>query len=206
MPETRPAAVRYAASARRDVSAPAGNSQMWHNPAAPYRARNYISARTIGALTPKVTKTAFQKFGFATAQLVGDWRAIVGDRLAATTAPDKLRWPKRPGEVDGDGSAVGPRGGATLVIRVEPAVALDVQYKATMIVERINAYFGYRAVSDLRIVQGHIARQGELAAAAPRPTPGKMRKSTALPLDGITDEGLKAALQRMQAGLQARQG
>ena len=47
----------------------------------------------------------------------------------------------------------GARPGATLILRVDPARALDVEYKARQIIERINAYFGYRAIAELRILQ-----------------------------------------------------
>ena len=164
------------------------------------RNRNFIAARTIGALTPRVTKTAFQKFGFATAQLVADWRSIVGDRLASTTAPDKLKWPRSPSDAGSDATA---RSGATLIVRVEPAVALDVQYKTALILERINAYFGYRAVLELRIVQGSVARADTNPAATERQRTRAPRVQPA-PIEGIKDEGLKAALERMQTGILSR--
>ncbi|MBX9926828.1 MAG: DciA family protein [Hyphomicrobiaceae bacterium] len=164
------------------------------------RNRNFIAARTIGALTPRVTKTAFQKFGFATAQLVADWRTIVGDRLAETTAPDKLKWPRSTSDAGGDATA---RGGATLIVRVEPAVALDVQYQTALILERINAYFGYRAVLDLRIVQGAVVRADRKPAVDVRQRTRAPMVPTA-PIEGIKDDGLKAALERMQAGMLSR--
>lgn len=174
----------------------------------PRGGRGHVTARTIGALTPRVTKVAFQKFGFATAQLIADWPGIVGERLAATTAPDRIRWPRRPGDPaagDDAGAAAGPRSAATLVIRVEPAVALDVQYKTALILDRINAYFGYRAVAELRIVQGAVAASPKTDTAMRQSAP-RARADTPAPvsLAGITDDGLKAALEKMQIGLRSR--
>lgn len=166
-----------------------------------------VQARALAALTPVVTKTAFQKFGFATVQLVADWERIVGARLAKTTAPDRIRWPRRPetssrSQTDWDGST---RAGATLVVRVEPAVALDVQYQAAIILERVNAFFGYRAVHELRIVQGPVAAVASTAPVAVAP-PRKRSASAPISLSGIADGDLKAALERMQAGLRSRHG
>ena len=63
------------------------------------------------------------------------------------------------------------RSGATLVLRVDGGPRLDVQYKARQIIERINAYFGYAAIAELRIVQAPVER--EAAACAPdRPSGG----------------------------------
>ena len=80
-------------------------------------------------------------------------------------------------------------------MRVDAARALDVQYKARQIIERINAYFGYRAVADLRIVQTPIAK----AAPAPREVIAPRGKGPIAGADmsQITDERLKAALERL---------
>lgn len=173
------------------------------------RHRGPVYARTIGALTPRVTKTAFQKFGFATAQLIGDWPKIVGHRLAATTAPDRIRWPRRPDDLEAAGGRKSqPRGGAVLVIRVEPAVALDVQYQTALILDRINSYFGYRAVAEIRIVQGAVATEAAKAAAAQILPPARTRPAAPPPareaIGAIADDGLRAALERMQNGLMTR--
>ena len=63
------------------------------------------------------------------------------------------------------------RPGATLVLRVDGARALDVQYKARQIIERINAYFGYAAVAELRIVQAPMRQLPP--ARPPRPRGGR---------------------------------
>jgi hypothetical protein len=159
-----------------------------------------MPSRHVGTFMPKLTRTAFEKFGFSTAQLLTDWAQIVGPQLAATTSPDRIKWPKLPGAGGPDGEARGARAGATLHVRVDPARALDVQYKAGLIIERINGYFGYRAVADIRIVQTQIAPlPPPLVAAKPRapivPEPV---------LTTIADEGLRAALERMQMGLATR--
>lgn len=173
----------------------------------PVRPKGHVSARSVGALTPAVTRAVFEKFGFATAQLVGEWRTIVGDRLAATTAPEQIKWPRRAGagavvEMPGEGSGkASARGGATLVVRVEPAVALDVQYKAALIIERVNAWFGYRAVADLRIVQGGVQQPVQQGSNEPPRRSAPKLRAAVQPIDDIADAGLKAALERMQAGI-----
>lgn len=160
-----------------------------------------IAARSIGTFVPKLTRTAFEKFGFSTAALLTDWAQIVGPQLAQTTTPDRIRWPKSV-EQDMAGGRTGARSGATLQLSVDPARALDVQYKTSLIIDRINSYFGYRAVADLRIVQARIAMTPQ-PVAGPRPavavTPDPVLKS-------IADDNLRAALERMQQGMMARRG
>ena len=164
------------------------------------RATSRIVARSLGTYVPKLTRTAFEKFGFSTAALLTDWPQIVGKALAETTTPDRIKWPRSPGAVDGDGAVKGPRAGATLHLRVDPARALDVQYKTNLIIDRINAYFGYRAVAGLRIVQTPVAARTAVAPAAkPRMAPSRDPA-----IETIADDGLRAALERMQAAMQSR--
>ena len=163
-----------------------------------------IAARPLGTFVPKLTKTAFEKFGFSTAALLTDWAQIVGPQLAATTRPDRIKWPKSVGQEIAGLTATGergPRAGATLHITVDPARALDIQYQGALIIERINAYFGYRAVAELRLVQ---ARVGEATqAVAGRPA---MARTIDPAVAAIADDGLRFALEQMQAGLSARRG
>ena len=153
---------------------------------------------------PRLTKTAMQKFGFSTAALLTDWAAIVGEDLARHTRPQKLKWPRAVetyGETPAEASG---RPGATLRLQVDAARALDVQYKGRQIIDRINAYFGYRAIADMRI------EQVPMPAAVPAPTPrevvaGKPREPRQhIDLGQISDERLRSALERVQKGISRR--
>ena len=123
--------------------------------------------RAVGSFVPNLTAKAFAKYGFSIAGLAGQWGVIVGRELAAYTQPQQLRWRRAPG-----GAAVRRREGATLVLRVEGARALEVQFQAAQLLERVNGYFGYAAVAALRVVQGPVAAPAparpELAWSPPR--------------------------------------
>lgn len=141
------------------------------------RRRPYIPAKAVGQFVPSLTKKAFEKHGFATASLLTEWPRIVGDAIAAYTSPERLKWPRGVetfGETGADG---GGRPGATLLLRVDPARALDIEYRGRQVLERINAFFGYRAVAELRILQAPLEAQSaprrpaEPVAPAARPQP-----------------------------------
>lgn len=145
-------------------------------------ARRAGATRTVGAFLPKLTQKAVERFGFPNAAILADWSLIVGPALACFTAPQRLRWPR------GQAPENDPRAGATLVIRVDGPAAIEVQHKAPQIIDRINTYFGYRAVTDLRIVQAPVDRPGK--TAAPKAIVGS----------GTLDE----ALQRLSANIARR--
>ena len=130
-------------------------------------------ARAVGAFVPKMTAAAFERYGFHSAEIMTSWETIVGADLARLTRPDAIKWPRgskvRTNEAD-DGA---PAAGATLVIACDPAFALETSYRTHDILDRINRYFGYRAIANLRILQ--VPRTTEPAGApmpqsrAPRP-------------------------------------
>jgi hypothetical protein len=135
----------------------------------------------------------------STASLVTDWPAIAGTELAAYTAPERLKWPRgAEHSVEGAAPTEKGRAGATLVLRVDGARALDVQYKARQIIERINAYFGYAAIAELRILQAPV--DGRLPPApVARPAAEPLTHEVA----HIADPGLRGALARLGAGVRA---
>jgi hypothetical protein len=173
------------------------------------RAAALFGVKAVGSFLPGLTRKAFEKYGFSTATLITDWAAIAGAELAACSAPERLRWPHRPERIDDrtDEEAAprarrdargrhSPRQGATLVLRVDGARALDVQYQARQIIERINAYFGYAAVAELRIVQAPVG-----AAAAPARPGERPAAPLTQEVAHIADPGLREALARLGASI-----
>ncbi|MGI9403993.1 MAG: DUF721 domain-containing protein, partial [Hyphomicrobium sp.] len=133
--------------------------------------RARVSARVVGAYVPKLTRKAFEKYGFSAASLLTDWPSIVGAEMAGFAAPERLKWPRTVAiREDAEAGAEG-RPGAVLVLRVDTARALDVQYKAQQIWERINFCFGDRAVAELRIVQAPLAKPADARARQETATP-----------------------------------
>lgn len=180
----------------------ASNAATFRAPAGPAaRPRGWVSARAVGTYVPKLTHKAFEKYGFAAAALITDWAMIVGKDIAGYTAPERLKWPRGVGIHDDVETGAEGRPGATLIVRVEPARALDVQYKAQQIMERINVHFGYRAVVDLRILQAPLPERTARTLDAPRMPPPPC---AAPELAGITDERLRAALANLKSGLMSR--
>jgi hypothetical protein len=180
-------------------------------PVAPSRPRDSVGfvrrrpgslhgVKAVGSFVPGLTRKAFEKYGFSAASLITDWPNVVGRALAAYTAPERLKWPRTPERPDDEGGEhTRTRTGATLVLRVDGGRSLDVQHNARQIVERINAYFGYAAVAELRIVQAPIGAGQSLAHALPRPSASPLTQEVA----HVSDPGLRDALARLGAGVKA---
>src|SRR5262249_22736439 len=177
--------------------------------------RGSLSVKSVGSFLPGLTAKAFAKFGFTTAQLVTDWPTIVGRDLAAVCAPERLKWQPRPQPAKlaaadqptpqrpAPPMAGRPeRRGATWVVRVEGARALDLQYRSRQLLERVNAYFGYAAVSELRLLQAPLAPALPARGRARAPV-ADVAAAAAVLGAGIGDLALRQALQRLAAHVQA---
>ncbi len=126
-------------------------------------------AKSVGAFVPKVTAAVFQKFGFHNAEIMASWETIVGPELARLTRPEAIKWP-RGAKVQGEADDDGRNAGATLIVATDPAFALDVSYRHKEIIDRINRYFGYRAIGQVKVHQVPFTKAAPAKApAAPVP-------------------------------------
>jgi hypothetical protein len=144
--------------------------------------------RALAAELGPIIRPILGKRGLGEAQLLAEWDSIVGPDLATEARPDRLTF------------SGGERREGTLKLRVAPAVALELQHREPQIVERINAFFGYRAVARLAFVQA--------APSVPRRQPQPIRplspaetEHVAATVERIADGELKEALARLGAAI-----
>ena len=110
-----------------------------------------ISAKPLSVLLNDVFSDAYAKQGFAARELVTRWAEIAGRNIAAHSEPLKMQWPR---PVEGQ-----PQEPATLVLRVEGPVALEIQHSSDVILERVNRFFGWHAVGRLALRQAPLSRR-----------------------------------------------
>jgi hypothetical protein len=150
-----------------------------------------ISAKPLSLLLNDVFADAYGKQGFAARELVTRWGEIAGPNIAAHSEPLKMQWPR---PVEGQ-----PQEPATLVLRVEGPMALEIQHSADVILERVNRFFGWSAVGKLAFRQAPLSRSRR--PARPRPPDAKAVAQVAETLDSIEDEQLRDALARLGAAI-----
>lgn len=123
----------------------------------PTRAQPAVTFRAVGAFVPKATQKVREKQGLHAAEIILNWPAIVGPGLAGYTAPRRIRWPKAPDRTGPAPKSFDPRSQkTTLEIWVAGGRAHEIPYLKPQIISRINAYFGYRAVTDILPVDGPV--------------------------------------------------
>ena len=116
--------------------------------------------RPLADLLHKTLSDAFAKQGFASTELVTRWTEIVGAEIAAHSEPEKIQWP-RPFERQTPEPGV-------LVLRVEGPMAIEIQHLSDVVLERVNRFFGWRAVGGLRLRQAPLRRKERAPQRCPR--------------------------------------
>jgi hypothetical protein len=123
-------------------------------------------------------------------ELVHGWEEIVGEKLAASTRPEKINWPPRGANPDDF------RPG-TLVLACDQSVALHIQHSTDGIVSRVNAFFGYAAIDRVKIVQKPVGHVDERKRPKRVILSEKDRSHIASVTSSIEDEGLRKALEKL---------
>lgn len=150
--------------------------------------RKTRQAQPLSMLIRRITAGSFEARGLAAAGIAAEWPAIVGETVAAQSWPDRLR----------------PDG--TLRVCVSGPVAVELQHLEPQILERIAAYYGYRAVT--RIAYVNRAPSARPAPVAERRTPPKIDSESAARVESAVvstrDGRLRAALSALGRAVVAR--
>jgi len=121
--------------------------------------KNIESKRTfvpkkIGDTLDKVNKVFSNKYGKIEFLILSKWPQIVGSFFAEHSEPDKIsRLTEDFDEFDQ------PIFKNFLHVRVSPAAAVEFQHYKDTIIEKINSFFGYKAIADLRLQQNFIPKK-----------------------------------------------
>ena len=150
-----------------------------------------FGAKPLSLLLGDVFADAYAKQGFAARELVTRWADIAGPEVAAHSQPLKMQWPR---PVEGQ-----PQEPATLILRVEGPMALEIQHSSDVILQRVNRFFGWSAVGRLALRQAPLTRRER--RTRPSPPDAKAIAEVEGTLSSVEDADLRAALARLGAAI-----
>lgn len=139
--------------------------------------------------TATILSPLHRRRGFAQADIITRWSEIVGPTMADQCRPERLQWPRD--ESAGDGAA--------LHMVVAHGWATEVQHMEPVIVERVNRFFGWRAVGRLKLRQANIEPRRRPAAPKTRPLTDAEKAQLDKLVEGVADPRLKESLRRLGA-------
>ena len=135
-------------------------------------------------------RSASETRGFAVSRLLTHWADVVGPDIAAMSRPVNVNY--------------GRGFGATLTLLTTGAQAPMLEMQKETIRERVNACYGYAAISQVRITQtaatgfseGRVSFDHAPSSAPPK-TPRPITPEATQAADGIADGSLREALERL---------
>lgn len=146
--------------------------------------------RTASLLNEQIRRTGESR-GFAVTRVLTHWAEIAGPEIAAIARPVKIGY--------------GRTGfGATLTILTTGAQAPMLEMQKDQLRERVNAVYGYNAISRVHITQtaptgfaeGQVQFDRPETPSAPAPS-SEISREVAHVADGVGDAALRAALERL---------
>jgi hypothetical protein len=124
--------------------------------------------------------------GFAVARLLTHWAEIAGEDIARVAQPVEITY--------------GRGFGATLTLLASGAHAPMIEMQKERVREKVNACYGYNAISRIRITQtartGFAEPRAASGALPPQPTP-EVAEAAHRTVEGVADETLRAALEAL---------
>ena len=109
--------------------------------------KNYINKsaysiqgiKTVGKSLPRGLKTILKKGGYNYSSIINNWTNLVGKKISDVAYPKSIKTGKE------------LRNGI-LIVNVDHGDQLFVEYSKKDIIDKINAFFGYQFIKEVRIV------------------------------------------------------
>lgn len=153
------------------------------------KTRPLAGPKAIGSYIGKSTKAILVRRGFAHADILAKWSSIVGPTLANFSSPERLSFTRHKNR------------DASLKVRVSPGHAPEFQHFEPLIIERINSFFGYRAVGRIQIIQAPVKRAKIIKKVSASPPSAEQEEWLRETLVNVKDETLRKNLHALGAAM-----
>lgn len=157
----------------------------------PRRATTKGFTRTSSLLTQRI-RAASETRGFAQSRLLTHWAEVAGEAIAAIARPVEVSY--------GRGGM-----GATLTLLTTGSNAPVLEMEKEKIRARVNAVYGFNAISRIRVTQtaptgfaeGQVAFQPTPKDPQPKPKDPALRQKAVAFAGPVADDGLRQALAQL---------
>ena len=101
--------------------------------------KTYVQGlRPFGNTLPRGVKGILKKSGYNYSEIISKWNMLVGKDISSCSYPKSIKMTKR----DTNG---------LLVLAVKRGNEITVEYSKKEIINKINSYFGYRLINEIRL-------------------------------------------------------
>ena len=101
--------------------------------------KTYVQGlRPFGSTLPRGVKGILKKSGYNYSEIISKWNMLVGKDISSCSYPKSIKMTK--GDTNG-----------LLVLAVKRGNEITVEYSKKEIINKINSYFGYRLINEIRL-------------------------------------------------------
>ena len=140
----------------------------------------------IGSSLPKVIDKNIKKKNFIEISLINNWEKIIENDITRFCYPEKIIF-----------SGTDNSGG-TIILKTKRGRSMEIEFKSEEIIEKINQYFGYKAIKKISILQD-FNQTNEKTKKITKKQPSKFNQKKII--NKIKNNNLKNALQRLNKTL-----
>ena len=152
--------------------------------------------RSLSDLVPGLTNDILVKKSLLFGKMLSEWAHIAGTDIAAKTMPLDLKYAKK----------LDKKSQATLHLAVQSAYALEISYQKALLIERLNMFFGYPAIKDIKMVQQNNIMTNKKPSSKPaRPLTMQEERVLDEMVGGIQENDLQTALKNLGKAITSRQ-
>jgi len=143
--------------------------------------KTYVQGlRSFGNTLPRGIKNILRKNGYNYTEIISKWKGLVGEEISNCSYPKSIKMKK--GETNG-----------TLLIAVKRGNEITVEYSKTEIIRKINSYFGYQLINEIKLE----AFNSENKKIRNNNAISKISKNFQSKIDKIKNKNLKSSLSQL---------
>jgi len=143
--------------------------------------KTYVQGlRRFGNTLPRGVKGILKKNGYNYSEIMSKWNMLVGKDISSCSYPKSIKMTK--GNVNG-----------TLLLAVKRGDEITVEYSKKEIINKINSYFGYQLINEIRLQTFN----SEIKKKESRNTPVKFTKNFEKKVNEIKSKNIRNLLSQL---------
>ena len=101
--------------------------------------KTYVQGlRSFGNTLPRSIRGILKKNGYNYSEIISKWNLLVGKNISNFCYPKSIKMTRN--------NKIG-----TLILAVERGNEIDIEYSKKKIIDKINSYFGYKLINEIRL-------------------------------------------------------
>ena len=143
--------------------------------------------KKIGNSLPKIVDKNIKEKNFVEVSLIKKWREIIGDDIAKFCWPIKIIF-----------SNIKNSNGI-IFLKTKRGKSMEIEFKSEEIIEKLNQYFGYKAIGKISVVQDFNIKDTYKKNKIIKKTSNKISQSKII--NKVKEDSVKMALKKLNKTL-----